>query len=164
MDLSCLKTLFAYDHWANLEAAESLRRVASPPPRALEVVGHIVGAQWLWFGRLKNQQEAAAVWPQLTIEQCTNQIGQLSVAWTSYLSALTPAALHETIAYTNSKGESWTSNIQDILTHIIIHSGYHRGQIATLLGRSGHEPAYTDFIHCIRQHKIPSLVHGAYPS
>ena len=46
------------------------------------------------------------------------------------------------------------SSVEDVLTHVIIHSGYHRGQIAMLLGRAGHETAYTDFIHCIRQQKI----------
>jgi uncharacterized damage-inducible protein DinB len=157
VDVAYLKTLFAYDDWANRESLASLRPLTSPPSRALEVMGHIVGAQWLWLGRLNNQQEAAAVWPQLTIEQCANQIEELAAAWAPYLSALTPLALREPIAYTNSKGETWTSSVQDILTHIIIHSGYHRGQIATLLGRAGHTPAYTDFIHCIRQQKITAV-------
>ena len=154
MDISRLKTLFAYDNWANCETLDSLRPVASPPTRAIEVMGHIVGCQWLWIGRLKYEPEPAVVWPQLDIEQCAKQLGEIAVAWHEYLSALTPTASHEQVAYTNSKGESWVSDVEDVLTHVIIHSGYHRGQIAMLLGRAGHEPAYTDFIHCIRQQKL----------
>jgi len=32
-----------------------------------------------------------------------------------------------------------------------MHSAYHRGQIATAMRAAGYAPAYTDFIHCIRQ-------------
>jgi uncharacterized damage-inducible protein DinB len=149
-EISYLAALFAYDDWANRESLSSLRRVDSPPPRAIEVMAHIVGCQWLWIGRLKLSNEPAAVWPQLGIDPCASQLKELADAWAVYLSSLTPRALGEEIAYTNSKGESWLSNRQDILTHVIMHSGYHRGQIAMLLGRAGHEPAYTDFIHCVR--------------
>jgi uncharacterized damage-inducible protein DinB len=55
------------------------------------------------------------------------------------------------VTYTNSKGEVWTSGVEDILTHVTIHSAYHRGQIASDLRAEGHTPAYTDFIHAVRQ-------------
>jgi uncharacterized damage-inducible protein DinB len=32
-----------------------------------------------------------------------------------------------------------------------MHSGYHRGQIAAAVRESGGEPAYTDYIHAVRQ-------------
>jgi uncharacterized damage-inducible protein DinB len=59
--------------------------------------------------------------------------------------------MDETIAYKNSKGEPWTSRVQDILTHVFFHSAYHRGQIASEMRRAGYAPAYTDFIHGVRQ-------------
>ena len=149
-----LLTLFAYDDWANRESLASLRRSGAPPPRALEVMAHIVGCQWLWIGRLKRAQEPAVVWPQLTLDECGEQLGELATVWTDYLGDLTPTRLTERVAYTNSKGEEWGSNVQDILFHVVIHAGYHRGQIATLLGRAGYEAPYTDFIHCIRQQMI----------
>ena len=151
VDISYLKILFAYDDWANRESLASLRGIASPPSRALEVMAHIAGCQWLWIGRLHQHQEPAVVWPRLNLDECFVQLGDLAQSWDNYISALIPTTLHDKINYTNSKGESWTSNVGDILTHVIIHSGYHRRQIAMLLGTAGHEPAYTDFIHCIRQ-------------
>ena len=60
---------------------------------------------------------------------------------------------------TNSKGEPWTSRVEDILLHVVMHSAYHRGQIASDVRASGHTPAYTDFIHCVRQGFIESLSH-----
>lgn len=39
----------------------------------------------------------------------------------------------------------------DILTHVLMHSAYHRGQIASHMRANGKTPAYTDFIHAVRQ-------------
>jgi len=62
-----------------------------------------------------------------------------------------PANLSQMISYKNSRGEAWTSAVQDVLTHVLMHSAYHRGQIASHMRVSGQTPAYTDFIHAVRQ-------------
>ena len=54
-------------------------------------------------------------------------------------------------SYQNSKGEKFSSRQADILMHVVMHGAYHRGQIAAAIRAAGSEPAYTDFIHCIRQ-------------
>ena len=59
--------------------------------------------------------------------------------------------------YKNSKGEAWTSSVLDVLTHVVMHSAYHRGQIASVMRAGGGTPAYTDFIHAARQRLIESL-------
>jgi uncharacterized damage-inducible protein DinB len=55
------------------------------------------------------------------------------------------------VSYKNSKGEPWSSAEEDVLMHVVMHSAYHRGQIATDMRANGFTPAYTDFIHAIRQ-------------
>ena len=55
------------------------------------------------------------------------------------------------ITYKNSKGEAWTSAVEDILVHVTTHSAYHRGQIAADLRAAGIQPPYTDYIHAVRQ-------------
>ena len=42
--------------------------------------------------------------------------------------------------------ESFRNTPRDILTHLGMHSHYHRGQIAILVRRAGSTPAVTDFI------------------
>ena len=75
----------------------------------------------------------------------------LSFSWRDYLSDDSPDPLDRSASYKNSKGEPWTSSVRDILTHVFMHSAYHRGQIATDMRQAGHVPAYTDFIHGVRQ-------------
>jgi uncharacterized damage-inducible protein DinB len=58
------------------------------------------------------------------------------------------------VSYVNSKGEPWTNRAEDILLHVVFHSAYHRGQIASDMRPAGLQPAYTDFIHAIRSGKL----------
>ncbi len=92
-----------------------------------------------------------AVWPELSLERCRDEIAELDKSWEDYLDDLAPEDLERTIDYVNSKGESWSSTVNDVLTHVLLHSAYHRGQIAAQLREAGHQPAYTDFIHAVRQ-------------
>ncbi len=80
---------------------------------------------------------------------------EMSAAWCNYLERLAnqfaPGSLDDKVEYRNSKGEPWSSRVEDILIHVLFHSAYHRGQIALQMRTSGMEPAYTDFIHAVRQ-------------
>ncbi len=146
-----LDRLLSYDQWANGEALASLRAADKPPARALSVLGHIVGAEELWLGRLRQDGTAGAVWPDLSLEECGLRLEQLRLEWRHYLQPLTAVGLSRSIGYTNSKGERWQNTVEDILLHVVIHSVYHRGQIARDLRAEGYVPAYTDFIHSVRQ-------------
>lgn len=76
------------------------------------------------------------------------EVGDL---WRKYLAELAPDDLAKTVSYKNSKGEPWTSTVEDVVTHVLLHSAYHRGQIASFMRANGDTPAYTDFIHAVRQ-------------
>ena len=143
--------LFAYDDWANREAAASVERAAGAPAKARNVLAHIIGTEWLWLARIQGTAPKIAVWPELSPADCARESARLFSTWRDFLATLGPAGLARTVEYRNSKGEPWASTVEDILMHVVMHSAYHRGQVATLLRDSGHEPAYTDFIHAVRQ-------------
>ena len=149
--LEYLHRLFAYDNWANREVLASLTSVANPPARSLKLMAHILSAEELWLARLKQQKAALPVWPELTLAECDTEAERLKVSWKSYLGKCEASALSAHIKYVNSKGESWTSRVDDILLHVITHSAYHRGQVARDMRAAGLTPAYTDFIHGVRQ-------------
>jgi len=147
--------MFVYDHWANRECLVSMR---APAPVSADSVGrmaHILSAQRLWLERILKQRQSMAVWPMATIEDCVALTDEMSAAWREYLARLgnqfAPGSLDDKVEYRNSKGELWSSPVEDILTHVLFHSAYHRGQIALQMRASGAEPAYTDFIHAVRQ-------------
>ena len=143
--------LFAYDGWANQEVVAGLRGAVTPPLRALQLMAHIFASERLWMDRLKQKEQTLPVWPDFTIEECETQAAELPALWKLYLAQSSEADLAEPVRYQNSKGETWSSRKDDILMHLITHSAYHRGQVAAIVRAAGYTPAYTDFIHSIRQ-------------
>jgi uncharacterized damage-inducible protein DinB len=105
----------------------------------------------LWLERLQAQNQTLPVWPIFTLEQCKLEVDKQPGLWKSYLTSLGEAGLSRSLAYKNTKGESFTSQKQDILLHVVMHSAYHRGQIAADMRAAGFTPAYTDFVHAVRQ-------------
>lgn len=142
--------LLRYDAWANAETLGSLRG-GGVPVKAMRWMGHIVGSGALWLARLEEEPPAIGVWPELDLDACAAGIERLAESWPRYLETLSPAGIARGVGYRNSLGEYWTSAAGDILTHVAMHGAYHRAQIAAALRASGREPAYTDFIHAVRQ-------------
>jgi uncharacterized damage-inducible protein DinB len=151
MEISDLRRLFAYDSWANREVLTSLAQSSSPLPRSIKLLAHVLGAEETWYSRILGHKPQLPVWPALEVSSCRAEEERLSALWSNYFDGLTRTGLSEALTYKNSKGESWTSKIEDILLHVIMHSAYHRGQIASEMRAAGLTPAYTDFIHGVRQ-------------
>ena len=151
--LEHIRRQFAYDEWANREVLAAINTGGSGlhPAQPLKLLAHIVSAERLWMDRLNRQPQSQPVWPELSSAQCEAQIAELAKLWPEYFAQLSLATLAQQITYNNSKGEPWTSAVQDVLTHIVMHSAYHRGQIASLMRADGGTPAYTDFIHAVRR-------------
>jgi uncharacterized damage-inducible protein DinB len=142
---------FSYNSWANQEVINAIISAGGRDTRSLQLMSHIFAAERLWLERLKQQPQSTPVWPQFDLKGCQEQLGELSKRWNEHLELITAGDVAQTVSYKNSKGESWTSSIVDVLTHVVMHSAYHRGQIASHMRESGKTPAYTDFIHAIRQ-------------
>ena len=149
--LEHLRRQFAYDAWANREVLAALNSGSPASARARQLLAHILSAERLWLERIRKHSQSLPVWPDLTREECEALIDELSRLWREFLSPLSADALSQQVVYTNSKGEPWTSTVQDILTHVVLHSAYHRGQIASQMRSAGEQPAQTDFIHAARQ-------------
>ena len=140
-----IERLFQYDDWANREEVALLRPTNIPP--ALRLLGHIIGAEWLWITRIRKENAKMAVWPELSLEQCAAELDPLRAAFREILQTVDRESK---IDYRNSKGESWSNSVDDILTHVAMHGAYHRGQIATVVRQGGETPAYTDYIQAVR--------------
>jgi uncharacterized damage-inducible protein DinB len=145
-----LRRQFAYDEWANREVLAAMRS-AGGNERGLQLMAHIVSAERLWLERMRQQPQSSPVWPNPDLDQCEAQAAEMGQRWREYLELITSGDLTQSVPYKNSKGEAWTSTLGDILAHVLLHSAYHRGQIASHMRASGQTPAYTDFIHGVRQ-------------
>lgn len=143
--------MFRYDRWANEECLNACQTNVAARGKALRILAHVFSAQKLWLERLQQVPQSVAVWPELTIDQCAALADEMSSAWKDYLAGLSPADFDRQIDYRNTKGEKWSSRVEDVLTHVVFHSAYHRGQIALEIRSAGTQPPLTDFIYGVRQ-------------
>jgi uncharacterized damage-inducible protein DinB len=146
-----LARLFEHDAWATRATIGSIKSAASPPPRVLAVMGHIIAAEWLWWARLRGEVPRFAVWPALPPDRWDADADEIASRWRDYIGGLDQAELARPVSYTNSQGEAWSSAVEDVLLHVVQHSSYHRGQVAQGLRESGYTPVLTDYIHARRQ-------------
>jgi uncharacterized damage-inducible protein DinB len=148
-ELARFHRMFEHDTWANATVLDALR--AGPAPdQARAWIAHIIAAERLWLARLRQEPPTMPVWPDLDLDECAAELAGLQGDWTRWLETLDQDGLGDGVAYRNSKGEFWTSIVGDVLTHVLLHGSYHRGQIASAVRAAGGEPAYTDFIHAVR--------------
>lgn len=145
-----IRRTFQYDWWANHATAQSLGDGAGIPERALALMNHIVAAQRLWLARIQQIDAPMPVWPAFTLDQCRIELEKSKALWEEFLASLSTETLAQSVVYINSKGDGFTSTLGDVLTHLIAHAAYHRGQINVLLKEAGYIPAYTDFIQASR--------------
>ncbi len=145
-----LKSLYAYNTWANRELLSFFRKEPLLPQRSQNLFSHILSAERLWLDRLHGRRQSLAVWPILTIDQMGSLLEEVASQWVEVLDDDWRLRENLPVSYTNSKGESFQSRPWEILTHVPLHSTYHRGQIATDLRAAGITPPYTDYIHAVR--------------
>ena len=151
MDTKDFLRMFDYDSWANRECLAGMRAANSVSPDTVGRIAHILSVQKLWLERILSHPQSLPVWPSSTIEECTTMAEEISLAWRNYLKQFSELPIDGAVNYRNSKGEQWSSRVEDILTHVLFHSAYHRGQIAMQMRASGLTPAYTDFIYAVRE-------------
>jgi len=149
MALERLRREFRYDAWANAEVYAALRAV-DPPGKCVRWLAHVIGAETLWMARLQGGVSLLPVWPEWTLGEIERPLHELAHAWPPLLER-EAADLGREVAYTNSKGERWTSRVEDVLSQVLFHGAYHRGQIASALRAVGLAPPTTDFIHAVRR-------------
>jgi uncharacterized damage-inducible protein DinB len=146
-----LRKLFLYEDWASREIWSALAASQAPSLRSIKLLAHILSAQKLWLERVKGQPQTLPIWPEYGLTQCEALIVEMAGNWRDYYQSIAETELERRVPYKNSKGEAFNSRVEDILTHVVMHGTYHRGQIAADMRASGMTPAYTDFIHAVRR-------------
>src|SRR5687768_11046187 len=149
--MSSLARLLEYDHWANGEALSSVERAGTASPKPLQLMNHVLATEAGWLRRMGHRTDFDGFWPGDTLAELrTAWRDRLPAWWESFLADPALGDPARVVTYTNSKGETWKSAVEDIVLHVVIHSAYHRGQIAAQVRAVDGEPAFTDFIHATR--------------
>ena len=143
--------LLDYELWANQRVIESLDSLKNPPSRAVAVMGHILSAQHIWFGRIMHTTTFITIWEDIPVSWMIETAERQHRQVVSHVSSLQESDVAELIEYNNSNGVPYKSPLLDILTHMSHHAAYHRGQIVQLIRPMLTEAPITDFIVFTRE-------------
>ncbi|HEV7889722.1 MAG TPA: DinB family protein [Pyrinomonadaceae bacterium] len=148
--LEYMLLLFSYDAWANARALGSLN--GAQDSKALAPLAHLLVSEEIWFMRLAGEDTSTVnKSPELSLADCENLAEEARQSFEAYLDSLPGENLDVLVTYKNFKGTEFQTSAIDILTHVLMHSAYHRGQTAMTLRGEGHTPADTDYITFVRE-------------
>jgi uncharacterized damage-inducible protein DinB len=151
MTLPYFKRCFEYDFWANAKVLDSLEGMPAPPEEAVKKMSHILAAKSIWLSRISTLVPAPDMAKVLSIPECRKLNGELKAHFESFFSSISEGKLSEKVPYKNLKGDTFESLLSDILTQLVTHGPYHRGQIASLINKAGTKPPSTDYIGFVRE-------------
>ncbi len=82
----------------------------------------------------------------MSAAECRTLVARAAEALGGFVHRLDADGLKQEAVYRNSKGAEHRTPVADVLTHLVLHSHYHRGQVAAALRALGTDPPWTDFI------------------
>ena len=149
--------LLEYTVWSNhavvraaatLTVEEFRRDLGSSHGGVRGTLTHMMGAEWIWLERWKGVSP-----PRMIDEGEFPDVAALSRRWKAiedhrdaWVRALRDKALGEPIRYKTTEGKAYEAPLWQLIQHVVNHSTYHRGQIATLFRLLGVKPVPTDMV------------------
>lgn len=137
--------LLNYDYWANNIVIKTLAENNLMTGKPIELFSHIINAEVLILGRIRNE-EFFDPFKVRSIEKNVELMIAINEEWKKFIRTLEENEFDNIINYTNIRGENVSAKIWEMNMHLINHSTYHRGQIATSLRNLNITPPITDFM------------------
>jgi uncharacterized damage-inducible protein DinB len=158
MDLNDLRTLLDYHYWARdvifdavapLTPEQFTRPVESSFKSVRDTVAHIYAADRIWYTRWLGETPTS-----LIAYDTFPDVESIRKAWVdlegkvrAFVEGLGEAGVSRVFEYKLLSGAMGGSPFWQMLTHVVNHGSYHRGQVTTLLRQLGAAaPKSTDMI------------------
>jgi uncharacterized damage-inducible protein DinB len=157
VNVSDARTLYAFNRWATDRVLDAARLVGPADlTRDLRTshgslkgtLVHLVWAEWIWLERWRGESPK-----RVFTEDQFADVTAISSRWSKvargqheFIATLTDDRLLARLSYENLEGERWEYALAHMMQHVVNHSSYHRGQIASLLRQLDHVPPPTDLL------------------
>ena len=150
-------SLFAFNQWANAKMLDACRKLspeqyaAEPVPGWSSVrstVHHIAIVTEIWLrGLAADPDDSIPTEDDLpTVDDAERLLQRAYQRFDELLPTLTPERLATPITY-RRRGRTATLPPWAILRHVVNHTTYHRGQVASKLKRFGVQQPESDFVY-----------------
>ena len=181
MDVTDIRTLYAYNRWANERLFSALEkmsdhqftvRVESSFPSIRETVFHILFAEWLWLKRwqgtsprstLADPDVSPATWSTLspggmptmkelaTLAELKSFAKSIEQERQEFLRGLNEDVLHAPLQFSDMGGAAYAEPLVQLMQHLVNHGTYHRGQVITMQRQIGVQTVALDMLYFFRE-------------
>lgn len=154
--LEAIRTLYDYNAWANtriLDTAERLKlqqfiTPANGGEAIRDILVHTASAHWIWLERWRGTSPSG-MWNPADFPY----VATLRARWAEveeetrrFIAELDEADLGRIISYVNTRGQTWSYPLWQMLLHQANHATQHRSEAALLMTRFGCSPGDLDFL------------------
>lgn len=147
-----LRELFRYNDWANRRLIITLKEKKCL--RASQILAHILTTEQEYFERLYGKDSTGFnFFPELTVAECGELSRSVAEKFEKLLRGFTDEGLDLVTKYRTSEGTLYENTFRELLTHVLLHSSIHRGNIMLKLRESGIAPPQIDYIIYLRETK-----------
>ena len=151
MNSQDVKVLLDYHYWARdvmfdalaaLSPDQFTRPIESSFKSVRDTVGHIYGADWIWYVRWVGQSPTA-----LPTSEKFPDLRSIRSAWSeleekvrAFVDDLGEDGISRIFEYRLLAGTAGASPFWQMVQHVVNHGSYHRGQVTTMLRQLGAAP------------------------
>lgn len=112
--------MFAYNKWANQLFIDCFAGQTVANAKSFLLMSHILSAEEIWLHRLQGKEGPQdQLWKELPPAKLQEKTKTNAASWENYLEEIDEQKLQDAIHYKNSKGDSFSTSVADILTHLI---------------------------------------------
>jgi Uncharacterized protein conserved in bacteria len=148
--LEHLRRLFQYNDWANRRIITALKENYSD--RARRILAHLLVTEQEYYERLYGKDSTGFdFWQDLSLEECGELAREIADKYEKLLRRFEEEGLDFVAEYKTSEGVPYRNTFREILTHVVMHSSIHRGNIILKLREEGFTPPKVDYIIFLRE-------------
>lgn len=146
--MKTIKRMADHMYWANKCMLEALEENQCNNKDILKLLRHIAVAERVWLSRLLGKGSSRySLWEETEdLKEIQMMFEQNAEHYRVYIEGLKEIELDEMVAYNNQSGTPFRTSVRDIITQVLLHGQYHRGQINRALRMDAAEPVQVDFI------------------
>lgn len=150
-----LVKIIRYQQWANRKTADGLKTL--PADAADKEFGgsfsslrltvlHMLQADYRWLHRLNGVPivDIPSEWENEKFASLINLWLDVQDQLVSRVRELVPQG-NPMVKFTTAKGDTYQLPLEEVITHVVNHSTYHRGQVANMMRMAGAKPEGTDY-------------------
>ena len=157
--LVLLRSLFTYQAWANDELLEKLASLDSHTRGkerliAIRLLNHNLVVSKIFAAHLTGARHGYSsdnTEDTPALDALRTDVAAMDRWYLDYLETVAPDHLSEPVPFVFTDGDKGSMSRQEMLTHVIIHGGYHRGEVGRLLSQISIAPPWDSFAVYLHQ-------------